>query len=111
MQKKPTFQRQNAHRKKRVKNKGWRRPRGIYSHQRDNYKYMGARPKPGRSTAKTTKGKHPSGYEETLINNPQELKKINPKTQAARISAKVGKKKKQEIIKKAEELKIKVLNK
>ena len=63
----------------------------------------------GYRTPKTIRGIHPSGYEEVLISNVNDLKKIDPKTQAAKIR-KIGKKKKQAILKEAAKLKIKILN-
>lgn len=52
----------------------------------------------------------PSGYEEVLVYNPKDLEKIDPKRQAARIASRVGRRKRQEILEKAEELGIVVLN-
>ncbi len=108
--KKPKFHRQNSHRKKRVSD-SWRKPRGRYSHQREKEKSYGKRPTVGFRQPKEVRGKHPSGYYEVLVSNVNDLEKINPKTHAARIRATVGKKKRIEIIKKAEELGIKILNK
>jgi large subunit ribosomal protein L32e len=47
---------------------------------------------------------------EVMVHNVLDLEKINPKTHVGRISARVGKKKRMEIVKKAEKLKIKLLN-
>ncbi len=109
--KKPNFQRQNAHRKKKVKKKGWRKPRGVYSHQREKEKHYGKMPTVGYGQPKNIKNKHPSGYYEVLVSCLKDIEKINPKEQAIRIRSSVGKKKRAEIIKKAEELGIKILNK
>ncbi len=107
--KKPKFHRQNSQVKKRQGTR-WRKPRGIDSKQRKGDKSRGAKPTIGYRQPKKIRGKHPSGYEEILIKNINQLNKVNKETQAVRISATVGAKKKQEIIKKANELKIKVLN-
>lgn len=85
----------------------WRNPRGIDIRRRND---DGAYPKTGYSTDLNVKSIHPSGFEDILVNNLQELTSLNPKEQAARISATVGLKKKKEILAKAKELKIKVLN-
>lgn len=53
---------------------------------------------------------HPSGLKEVLVHSLKELEGIKPEREVARIAARVGKKKRQEILKRAEELKIKVLN-
>jgi large subunit ribosomal protein L32e len=63
----------------------------------------------GYKTPKDLRGVHPSGYEEVLVSNVNDLKKVDPKIQAVKIR-KIGRKKKQEILKEAEKLKIKVLN-
>ena len=108
--KKPTFPRQNAHRKKRVDSK-WRRPKGMDSKQAKGKKSRGKTPNIGYRQPKAIRGRHPTGLIEILITNIKDIQKIaNPKQQAARISAKIGKRKKQEILKIAKEKGIKVLN-
>ena len=54
---------------------------------------------------------HPSGYNDVLVHNLQELEDLDPATDAARISASIGKRKKALMLEKASELGIKVLNK
>jgi large subunit ribosomal protein L32e len=87
----------------------WRKPRGIDSIHR---KEDGAVPKIGYGTNKNLRFRHPSGYFETIVRNVNDLEKIAAQNQvmAARIARTVGKRKRIEIIKKANELKIKVLN-
>lgn len=85
----------------------WRKPRGIDIRRRLD---DGAWPKTGYSTDLNVKAIHPSGFEDIRVNNLQELAALNPKEQAARIGGTVGKRKKKEILAKAKELKIKVLN-
>jgi outer membrane biosynthesis protein TonB len=53
---------------------------------------------------------HPSGYKEVIVNNVAELSTIDPAVQAARIAHTVGKRKRADIIAKAKELNIKILN-
>ncbi|MEM2597607.1 MAG: eL32 family ribosomal protein, partial [Thermofilum sp.] len=55
-------------------------------------------------------GLHPSGFEEVLVHNVKDLERIDPKRQAVRIAATVGRRKRAEILKRAEELGITVLN-
>ena len=88
----------------------WRSPKGGHSKLRRHKKEAGNLPRAGYGSPKAVKGLHPSGFEELLVFNLKDLEKINPEKQACRISATVGKKKRLEIMKKAEELKIKVLN-
>ncbi|NOZ81575.1 MAG: 50S ribosomal protein L32e [Candidatus Micrarchaeota archaeon] len=107
---KPKFLRQNWFRLKRLGEK-WRRPKGRHSKLRRSFKAKGFKPDPGYGSPREVRGLHPCGLKEVLVFRPQDLEKINPEKECARISAKVGKKKRMEILKKAEELKIKVLNK
>src|SRR5215208_1254550 len=71
-------------------------------------------PKTGGSlrarTTRSARGLHPSGYRDNVIHNMAELSKLDPKSDAARIGHTVGNKKRIEIISKAAELGIKVLN-
>ena len=107
--KKPKFRRQGEKNLKRL-GKKWRKPRGIHSKLREHKKARGFIPNPGYGSPKSTKGLHPSGFEEMLVYNVKDLEKINPEKQACRIASTVGIKKRLEIMKKTKELKIKVLN-
>lgn len=108
--KKPHFKRQEWHRYKKLGDK-WRKARGKTSKRRRYEARKPAMPSIGYRTPRKTRGLHPSGYLEVLISNPQELEDLDPQTQAAMIRSKVGKRKKEKILEKAKELKIKVLNK
>lgn len=88
----------------------WRRPRGIHSKMRRDETSKPATVNPGYCSAKAIKGLHPSGYEEIYVRNISELQKINRETQAGRLSAGIGGKKRAAISAKAKELKIKLLN-
>ncbi len=105
----PEFVRQESWRYKRVK-PNWRRPRGIDSKMRMEVKGWPKRVKVGYRGPKKVRGLHPSGYKEVLIHNPKELEGINPEVEAIRIAHTVGAKKRKEILEKAKELGIKVLN-
>ncbi|MEK6959344.1 MAG: eL32 family ribosomal protein [archaeon] len=85
----------------------WRKPHGI---DLDKGAEHGARPKTGYANDAEYRGMHPSGYREVLVNNVRELDNVDTKTQAARIGRTVGKRKRNEIVKKANEKKIWVLN-
>lgn len=106
---KPKFHRQNSQVKKRQGTR-WRKPRGMDSKQREGYKSRGAKPTVGYRQPKQVRGKHPSGYEDILITNLTDLNTIKKETQAIRISSTIGAKKKKQIIKKAQEKQIKILN-
>jgi len=107
--KKPKFIRQGGKNLRRVGEK-WRKPTGSQSKLRKHKKGRGYIPHPGYGSPKSVKGLHPSGFEEILVHNIKDLERIDSKKQACKIASKVGKKKRIEIMKKAEELKIKVLN-
>ncbi|MBI4399386.1 50S ribosomal protein L32e [Candidatus Micrarchaeota archaeon] len=105
----PTFSRANFKRKdrKRVKD-NWRKPRGIDNKKRLKIKYMGREPNIGWRNSKETRYLHPSGLKEVLIYNSKDLNKHKGK--CLRIAHSVGMKKKTEIVQKATELGIKVVN-
>ena len=107
--KRPSFKRQNWFRYKRLGEK-WRRPRGIHSKMRRHFKYRIPVAQVGFRGPASVRGLHPSGFEEVLVHNTKEVENINPETQAVRISSTVGDKKRQLIVKKADELKIRVFN-
>ncbi len=105
----PKFLRQSWQAYKRL-GKKWRRPRGIHSKLRRKERGKGFIPKPGYGAPKSLKWLHPSGMKEVLVFNVNDLQKIDSKTEAVKIAHAVGKRKRAEILKKAEEKKIKVLN-
>lgn len=107
--KKPNFLRQNAGNLKRI-GKKWRKPQGSGSKLRQHERGRGFLPNPGYSSPNAVKFLHPSGFEEKLVCNINELEGINTANQCIRISATVGKRKRYDIQKKAEEMKIKILN-
>jgi large subunit ribosomal protein L32e len=107
--KKPTFRRQESWRYKRVSDV-WRKPDGIDSKMRVK---RGGWPKSaeiGYRGPKEARGLHPSGYKEVLIRNVDDLNKVAPKIQAARIAHTVGMKKRVEISLRASEKGIHILN-
>ncbi|MCX8188896.1 MAG: 50S ribosomal protein L32e [Nitrososphaeria archaeon] len=107
--KKPKFVRPESWRYVRIK-PNWRRPKGIDHKVRKEYKGWPARVKVGYRAPKAIRGLHPSGFKEVLVHNIQELLKLDPKVNAARIAHTVGTKKRIEIFEKAKELGIHVLN-
>lgn len=89
--------------------KRWRKPRGIdiYFRRED-----GLVPGTGYQRPKEIRFVHPSGYRERLVCNMAQLLALEKEKAwvAARISGKVGKRKKELFLKKADGLKIVVLN-
>ncbi len=105
----PDFIRQESWRYVRVK-ESWRRPRGIDSKMRLKKKGKPPLPNIGYRVPKVVRGRHPSGFIEVLVYNVKELEGIDPKRYAIRIASTVGRRKRIEIIKTADKLGIKVLN-
>ncbi len=108
-QKKPDFKRQEWYKCKRI-GISWRKPRGLHSGMRKQLKHRPAIVKVGYRSPSQVRGLHPCGLEDVLVHNLKELESLNPETQGARISATVGRRKKILMIKRAEELGIKILN-
>ncbi|MFH1364721.1 MAG: 50S ribosomal protein L32e [Candidatus Aenigmatarchaeota archaeon] len=108
--KKPAFNRQEYKKKKALKTK-WLRPRGKDSKLKKYEKPRGKRPSTGYSSPKAVRGLNPSGFHEKLVFRPVDLNGLDPKSDVAIIGSTVGKKKRGEIIKAADKLKLHVINK
>jgi large subunit ribosomal protein L32e len=108
--KKPLFRRTQGAMYRRLKGKGWRRPRGKHNKIRENKKGKGYVPSIGYGSELKLRHRHPSGLEERAVSNSSDILKIDPESQAARMSSRLGKRKKALLIEKIKDLKIKVLN-
>lgn len=108
-EKKPTFVAYESWRYKRVK-KRWRSPKGIDSAVRHKRKGLPKAPSIGYGTPKKIRGLHPSGFEEVLVYNVQDLEKVDPEKQAIRIANTVGGRKAVDIMDAAEAKAIWLLN-
>jgi large subunit ribosomal protein L32e len=107
--KKPKFRRQESWRFKRVPDR-WRKPHGVDSKMRKKIKGWPACPTTGYRSPKKTRGLHPSGFVETLVQTVEDLAGLDPELQAIRIARRVGGRKRVEILTLAEERGIHVLN-
>ena len=108
-ERRPKFIRQESWRYDRLA-ENWRKPKGKDNKMRKQKSGMPAIVKVGYRGPRAARGLHPSGYTDNLVHNTAELAKLDAKKDAARIGHTVGKKKRIEMINKAAELGIKVLN-
>ena len=88
----------------------WRKPRGIDNKMRTNEKGWPKVANIGWGGPSAVRGLHPSGKEEVLIQNANELKTVDKENQVARIGRTVGKRKRTQILDEAEKLGVKILN-
>ena len=96
--------------KKRQLSDSWRKPRGQHNKQREQKKAKGALPKPGFGSPVAVRSMHPSGFFEVLVTSLKELEGLDPKTQAVRLGATVGSRKRIIIQEQAVARGLKVLN-
>ena len=107
--KKPKFERQESWRYKRIK-ENWRRPRGIDSKMRKKVKGWPPSPNKGYRSPREIRNLHPSGLREVRAMNVRDLDKVEPESDAVRIGHRVGDRKRIEIINRAREMGIHILN-
>ncbi|MFH1316101.1 MAG: 50S ribosomal protein L32e [Candidatus Woesearchaeota archaeon] len=107
--KKPKFTRQDNHKKPKLGDK-WRKPKGIDSKMRLKLKGYKKSPSKGYKSPKAVKGLSKEGLKKILVYTINDIDRINNKEEGIIISKRVGNKKRIEIIKKANEKKINVLN-
>ncbi len=108
-EKRPKFIRQESWRYDRLA-ENWRKPKGKDNKMRKQKSGMPAIVKVGYRGPRVSRGLHPSGYTDNLVHNVNELARLDPKKDAARLGHTVGKRKRVGMIAKATELGIKVLN-
>jgi large subunit ribosomal protein L32e len=108
-ERRPKFIRQESWRYDRLA-ENWRKPKGKDNKMRKQKSGMPAIVKVGYRGPRVARGLHPSGYTDNVVHNVVELARLDPKRDAARLGHTVGKRKRIEIIAKATELGIKVLN-
>ena len=107
--KRPSFRRVESWRFKRVKN-SWRKSRGIDSQTRKKEKSGVKSPSVGYRSPKKVRGIHPSGYEEVMVFNVNDLKGLNNKKHALKLSGRLGAKKRIALIDYAQNRGFKILN-
>lgn len=105
----PKFVRQESWRYSRLA-KNWRKPKGVDNKMRKQVSGVPPLVKVGYRGPKSARGLHPSGYRDRLIHNIRDLEKLDPKIDAARIGHTVGRRKRIDIVSRANALGVKVLN-
>ena len=102
------FIRKDAHKKKRLQ-LVWRKPKGITNKRRLARNGHARCVRAGFGTKNSERGKTNQGLRIIYVATLEQLKKINPKTEAALLAG-VGKKRKTELMDEAEKLKITLVN-
>ncbi len=88
----------------------WRKPKGNDNKSRLQLKGYPPIVKVGYRTPKEVRGLHPSGLEPVIVHNVKELEKVDKNKHIVYIASSVGKRKRLEILKRAQELGIRVAN-
>ncbi len=107
--KQPKFRHEQAHRWRRVSD-SWRKVRGIDSDTREKRKGRIAMVSSGYRKPKSVRGIHPSRFTEVYVERPSDIEGLDPDIHAVRIGSTVGLRKRQEIIRRADALMVRVLN-
>ena len=88
----------------------WRKPKGVDNKVRRQDKGWPALVRVGYRGPVESRGLHPSGHFEVLVHRPADLDGLVPGRDVARIGGTVGAKKREQILSRATELGIRVLN-
>ena len=106
----PWFRRTQWYEYKRLSDTGWRRPRGVDSAMRRHFGYEQPVVRVGFAGPKSVRGLHASGFQEVYVEVLSDLKKIDVKTQAARVSGTLGTRRLRELYVEADKLGVRILN-
>lgn len=106
---KPEFIRQDNPKRMKVNYK-WRKPKGIHSKIRHHFKGRRKMPSPGYKSPKKVSGLHSSGLKIINVFSVADITKIKKESDGIVIPKSIGRKKRLEILRKAKELNIQILN-
>jgi len=109
---KPDYLRPYWWTKIRLKNRidSWRKPRGIHNKMRKRKKGRPPLVEVGYGSPREVRGLLSNGKRPVVVHNVEELEKIDKEKEIAVIASTVGKRKRLEIIKRAQELGIEIYN-
>jgi len=105
----PTFKRSETHRFPRLGDK-WRSSKGIRSKMRLKKMSRAAIVETGYRGPVLTRGLHPTGKHEVIVYRVEDLTVVNSDLDVVRIAGTVGTRKRLEILRKAKELELHVIN-
>lgn len=108
-ERKPEFIRQDTQKRKKLSLK-WKKPKGIHSKMRHHFKGKRKSPSPGYKSPSKVRGLHASGLKIVNVHSVRDVDRIKKDAEGMVISSQVGLKKNYEILKKAKQLGISVLN-
>jgi len=108
--KRPDFIRQDYFHRSKVEYDSWRRPRGRHSKMRERRVGKRKRVDIGYRGPAEVRGLHFTGMKLINVSNYAQLIKINPKEELAIINARLGERKKYQLVKAAAEKNIKLFN-
>ena len=108
-ERRPEFVRQESWRYVRI-HPEWRKPKGVDNKVRRQDKGWPALVRVGYRGPSESRGLHPSGHIEVLVHRSTDLEGLVPGRNVARIGGTVGAKKREQILARANELGIRVLN-
>lgn len=104
------FKRQQWYEYKRLEDSGWRKPTGVDSAQRRHFGYEQPVVRVGFRGPVAARGLHASGFREVYVAQVGDLAKIDPKTQAARVSGNLGTRSLKLVYAEADKRGVRVLN-
>lgn len=87
----------------------WRKPRGDDSKIKKKMAGHPPMPAPGYRSPRSVRGLHPSGYPYVVVHNEKELAAVGA-DHAVYLASTIGGRKREALLEKAKELKLKVLN-
>lgn len=106
----PTFRRQQWYEYKRLADSGWRKPTGVDSAMRRHFGYEQSVVRVGFRGPAEVRGLHASGFQEVRVETLRDLEAIDPKRQAARLSATLGARRLKVLYAEADKRGVRVLN-